>query len=98
MSDLISRQEAIERIKKQKDRQQSFGIWEHNDKIAATCYDIIAEAIERLPNALCNKTNGEVIQALFPNIDNNFSNIIDLRLWWNRPYKGNKAEPKEKER
>jgi hypothetical protein len=32
-------------------------------------------------------TNGEVIQALFPNIENNFSNVIDLRLWWNRPYK-----------
>ena len=30
-----------------------------------------------------NATNGEVIQALFPNIDKGFSNVIDLNLWWN---------------
>ena len=34
-----------------------------------------------------NATNGEVIQALFPNIDNNFSNIIDLNMWWKAKYK-----------
>ena len=27
-----------------------------------------------------NATNGEVIQALFPNIDKSFSNVIDLNL------------------
>ena len=32
-------------------------------------------------------TNGEVIKALFPKIDDNFSNVIDLKLWWNAPYK-----------
>lgn len=32
-------------------------------------------------------TNGEIIQALFPNIDKVFSNVIDLNLWWNAPYK-----------
>ena len=37
-------------------------------------------------------TNGEVIQALFPNIDNNFSNVLDLRLWWGRPYKAESPE------
>lgn len=37
-----------------------------------------------LPN---NATNGDIIKALFPKIDDNFSNIIDLRLWWNAPYK-----------
>lgn len=37
-----------------------------------------------------NATNGEVIQALFPNIDKGFSNVIDLNLWWNAPYKENK--------
>jgi len=38
-------------------------------------------------------TNGEVIQAFFPNIDKNFSNVIDLNLWWNAPYK---AESEDK--
>lgn len=33
-----------------------------------------------IPN---NATNGDVIQALFPNIDKGFSNVIDLNLWWN---------------
>ena len=32
-------------------------------------------------------TNGEVIKTLFPNIDNGFSNVIDLNLWWNAKYK-----------
>ena len=31
-------------------------------------------------------TNGDVIKALFPKIDDNFSNVIDLKLWWNAPY------------
>lgn len=34
-----------------------------------------------------NATNGEIIRALFPNIDKGFSNVIDLNLWWNAPYK-----------
>ena len=38
-------------------------------------------------NVLRNKTNGEVMQALFPNVDKCFSNIIDLNLWWNAKYK-----------
>ena len=32
-------------------------------------------------------TNGEIIQSLFPNIDKYFSNVMDLKLWWNAPYK-----------
>lgn len=36
---------------------------------------------------LKNVTNGEIIQKLFPNIDKAFSNVIDLNLWWNAPYK-----------
>ncbi len=32
-------------------------------------------------------TNGDIIQALFPNIDKGFSNVIDLNLWWNAKYK-----------
>ena len=34
-----------------------------------------------------NATNGEIIQALFPNIDKGFSNVIDIKLWWNAKYK-----------
>lgn len=44
-----------------------------------------------IPN---NATNGDIIKALFPKIDDNFSNIIDLRLWWNAKYK---AESEDKE-
>lgn len=32
-------------------------------------------------------TNGEVIETLFPNVGTNFSNVLDLRLWWNAPCK-----------
>ena len=32
-------------------------------------------------------TNGELIKVLFPNVGTNFSNIIDLNLWWNTQYK-----------
>ena len=34
-----------------------------------------------------NATNGDIIKALFPKINDNFSNVIDLKLWWNAPYK-----------
>ena len=37
-----------------------------------------------IPN---NATNGDIIKALFPKIDDNFSNVIDLKLWWNAKYK-----------
>ena len=39
-----------------------------------------------------NATNGEIIQALFPNIDKAFSNVIDLNLWWNAPFKAESEE------
>lgn len=35
----------------------------------------------------CEMTNGEVLKVLFPNVGTNFSNVIDLNLWWNAPYK-----------
>lgn len=41
-----------------------------------------------------NITNGEVIESLFPNVGTNFSNVIDLNLWWNAKYK---AESEDKE-
>lgn len=44
-----------------------------------------------IPN---NATNGDIIKALFPKIDDNFSNIIDLKLWWNAKYKAESEEEK----
>lgn len=35
-----------------------------------------------------NATNGDLIRIMFSGIDDNFSNVIDLKLWWNAPYKG----------
>lgn len=35
-------------------------------------------------------TNGNLIQALFPNIEASFSNVVDINLWWNAPYKTDK--------
>ncbi len=35
-------------------------------------------------------TNGDLIQVLFPNIEASFSNVVDINLWWNAPYKTNK--------
>lgn len=32
-------------------------------------------------------TNGDLIKAVFPNIEKGFSNVIDLNLWWNAKYK-----------
>ena len=42
-----------------------------------------------IPN---NATNGDIIKALFPKIDDNFSNVIDLKLWWNAKYKAGEEE------
>lgn len=33
-------------------------------------------------------TNGDVIMAMFPTVDTYFSNVIDMKLWWNAKYKG----------
>jgi hypothetical protein len=43
-----------------------------------------------------NATNGDVIMAMFPTIDTYFSNVVDMKLWWNAPYKINK-EREDKE-
>ena len=42
---------AIARVKKQMDREPTFGPWAENDKIAKVCYGIVIEALERLPSA-----------------------------------------------
>lgn len=53
--------------------------------------EILSEAhittIKMLEQKYENMTNGEVIESIFPNVGTNFSNIIDLNLWWNAKYK-----------
>ena len=48
---------------------------------------LILKAFQKATFIPNNATNGEVIQALFPNVDKGFSNVIDLNLWWNAKYK-----------
>lgn len=46
-------------------------------------------------NGICigeDATNGDVIKALFPNIDTSFSNIVDMNLWWKAKYKAESEE------
>ena len=43
--------------------------------------------IKMLEQKYDGMTNGEVIESLFPNVGTNFSNIIDLNLWWKAEYK-----------
>lgn len=33
-------------------------------------------------------TNGDMIMAMFPTVDTYFSNVIEMKLWWNAKYKG----------
>lgn len=53
--------------------------------------EVLSEAhirtIKMLEQKYDGMTNGEVIESLFPNVGTNFSNIIDLNLWWNAKYK-----------
>lgn len=53
--------------------------------------EILSEAhnttIKMLEHKYDDMTNGEVIESLFPNVGTNFSNIIDLNLWWKAKYK-----------
>ena len=76
MRDLINRQDVLDEIVR-------FSTEEGSN---IECQQLYCD-IHNMPNVLRNKTNGEVIQALFPNIDKYFSNIIDLRIWWNARYK-----------
>lgn len=59
------------------------------DKMREVCKEVAENIVVEYD--FKGKTNGEVIKILFPNIDNYFSNVIDLRLWWNSPY-----EPQER--
>lgn len=51
MGDLISREDAIDRIEKQKYREPSIGVWKENDRVAMVCYDTVIDALKRLPSA-----------------------------------------------
>ena len=83
MNDLIRRQDVLDEIVRFSTEEGS----------SVECQQLYCD-VYNMPNVLRNKTNGEVIQALFPNIDKVFSNIIDLNLWWNAKYK---AESEDKE-
>lgn len=83
MNDLIRRQDVLDEIVRFSTEEGS----------SVECQKLYCN-VHNMPNVLRNKTNGEVIQALFPNIDKVFSNIIDLNLWWNAKYK---AESEDKE-
>ena len=54
-----------------------------------TDYDEALKSAKRSLEVWDNvKTNGDVIMAMFPTVDTYFSNVIDMKLWWNAKYKG----------
>ena len=81
MRDLIDRQDVLDEIVRFSTEEGS----------SVECSQLYCD-VHNMPNVLRNKTNGEVIQALFPNVDKSFSNIIDLNLWWNAKYKAGSEE------
>ena len=54
------------------------GIWCANN--------IISNAIEIGTPIPEKATKGQVMQIIFPNVDTNFTNILDLNLWWKSRY------------
>ena len=81
MRDLIDRQDVLDEIVRFSTEEGS----------SVECSQLYCD-VNNMPNVLRNKTNGEIIQALFPNIDKGFSNVIDLNLWWNAKYKAESEE------
>ena len=77
MKDLISRQDVLNEIVR----------FSTEEGASVECQQLYCD-VHNMPSIFHNKTNGEVIQTLFPNIDKAFSNVIDLNLWWNSTYKG----------
>lgn len=61
--------------------------------ISMMCSDVL-KVLKNCIEIQEGATNGEVIESLFPNVGANFSNIIDLNLWWKAKYK---AESEDKE-
>lgn len=81
MTELINKQDVLDEIVRFSTEEGS----------SVECQQLYCD-VNNMPSIFRNKTNGEVIQALFPNIDNNFSNVLDLRLWWNSIYKAERSE------
>jgi len=81
MNDLIRRQDVLDEITRFSTEEGS----------SVECSQLYCD-VNNMPNVLLNKTNGEIVQALFPNIDKCFSNVIDLNLWWNASYKAESEE------
>lgn len=81
MTELINKQDVLDEIVRFSTEEGS----------SVECQQLYCD-VNNMPSIFRNKTNGEVIQALFPNIDNNFSNVLDLKLWWGRPYKAERSE------
>jgi len=54
------------------------------DEILYKSHNTLIKMLEQKYDGM---TNGEVIESLFPNVGTNFSNVLDLNLWWNAKYK-----------
>lgn len=81
MAELINKQDVLNEIVRFSTEEGS----------SVECQQLYCD-VNNMPNVLRNKTNGEVVQALFPNIDVNFSNVLDLRMWWGSVYKAEGSE------
>lgn len=94
MNDLISREAAKEQAK------ASYHVAESMEQLG----NLYEDCINALPSAFEGMTNGEVIQAMFPNSKTETISFNGIRLyiddevhtkiadftyrWWNAPYKG----------
>ena len=94
--DLISREAVLDRIDKYIDKAQSTGTIDDFNSFAEL-------GVKALPSAFEGMTNGEVIQAMFPNFKTETISFNGIRLyiddeahtkiadfthrWWNAPYK-----------
>jgi hypothetical protein len=54
------------------------------DEILYKSHNTLIKMLEQKYDGM---TNGEVIESLFPNVGTNFSNVLDLNLWWKAKYK-----------
>jgi len=64
------------------------GYIDYSNTLEGRCLAAISEGVF-IPD---NATNGDVINAMFPEINKYFSNVIEWRLWWNAPYKKGEKE------
>ena len=96
MSDLISKKELYHKLGEAYNK--GFLSWGANEVIK----DIIGECHSVENKCFDGMTNGEVLQALFPNVskynnmllENHSRNILFDDDWWNTPYKAEKETDK----